>query len=105
MQDDQAHAFPDALGDTLDDFILNRAMVLVAPPDENVGLVEALLRKPVFRLLQRSCRGIDLRVLVQRVGDGVVHAVWIDRTHRLVDVFVDIFAPYNGVDGHCHAPR
>ncbi|MNL55967.1 hypothetical protein D3C87_1794210 [compost metagenome] len=80
-------------------------MVLVAPPDKNVGLVQTLLRKAVFRLLQRRGGGADLGVLVQRVGNGVVHAVWIDRTHRLIDVFVDIFAPYNGVDGHFHAPR
>ena len=93
------------LGDTLDDFILHRAMILVAPPDQNIGLVEALLRTPVFRLLQRGGGGVDLGVLVQRVGNGVVHAVWIDRTHRLIDVFVDIFDPYNGVDGHFHAPR
>ena len=43
MQDDEAHAFPDALGDALHNVILNCAVVLVAPPDENVGLVEALL--------------------------------------------------------------
>lgn len=104
MQDDEAHAFPDTLGNALDDFILNRTVVLVAPPDQNVGLVQTLLRKAVFRFLKRGGGGADLRVGIQRIGNGVVHTIGVDRTHRLVDVFVDIFAPYNGVDGHFLAP-
>src|SRR5690606_9152763 len=35
MQDDQAHAFPDALGDTLDHGVGNLTMRLVTPPEQD----------------------------------------------------------------------
>ena len=49
MQNDQAHAFPDALGDALDNLVADRAVVLVTPPEKNVGLGQPLDREAMFR--------------------------------------------------------
>ncbi len=59
VQNEKAHAFPDALGDTLDDDIGNGAVVLVAPPGEDIGFGEAGFGQAVFRLLQRRRRRAD----------------------------------------------
>ena len=42
VEDDQAHAFEDAVINALDDQILRFAVISVAPPDEHIGVVQHL---------------------------------------------------------------
>ena len=57
MEDDQPHAFPNALRDALDDLIIDIAMGRVTPPDQHIGLFEYLVGQAVLGILQR--RGLD----------------------------------------------
>jgi len=104
MQDDEAHAFPHPPRDALNHFVLDRAVILVAPPDEHVGFLEPGFAEPVLRLLER-CRGRRDRVIrVQRRGNGRMHSVRVDRAHHLVDALMDILSPDYCPDRHVTSP-
>jgi hypothetical protein len=105
MQDDQPHAGPDGLGHALHDLVRDLLVGGVAPPKEDVRPREAACGQAVLGLLQGRRGGLDGPVLVQRVGDGLVHALGIDSGDDLVLLLVDVLAPDDGSDGHGAAPR
>src|SRR5690606_2513282 len=78
MEHDQPHALKDALCHTLDDFVADAAMVLMSPPDQHIGSGKTLFAQAMFRFLQGRSRRFDCAILVERIGDGVVHPVRID---------------------------
>ncbi len=100
MQHEQAHAFPDAPGDTLDDHVGDGAMILVAPPGQDIGLGKPGFAQPMLRLLQRRRRRRDGGITVQRIGNRRVHALGVDAADDLIGILVDVFTPHNGANGH-----
>ncbi|MNT22651.1 hypothetical protein D3C72_1580430 [compost metagenome] len=104
MQHDQAHAFPDALGDALDDLVLDLAMGGMAPPDQHVGIGKRLDGAAMLGLLQRRGLGDDVAVFGQQARNLVVHAGGIIVGNDLVLLLVDVFAPDQGTDRHFQAP-
>ncbi len=69
MKDNQPHAFPHPLGNALDNFIGNRTVILVTPPDQNIRLRQPGFCQTMFRLLQPSSGGRDALVFVQGCGN------------------------------------
>ena len=100
MQDDQAHALPDALGDALDDLVVDRAVILVAPPEQHVGLGQPLSLRP--------CSGSCSVAVVASMPTSVFSAAaivlcmpfGIDLPHDRVGLLVDVLAPDDCPDGH-----
>ena len=105
MQDDQAHAFPDALLHALDDLVGDLAMGGMAPPEQHVGRGEALGGQAVLGLLERRGRGLDPAVLVERRGNRRMHAVRIERAHLLARLLMNVLAPDNGPNSHVYLPK
>ena len=74
MQDDEAHALPHPLLHPLDDGVVDLAMRHVAPPQQHIGLGQALDGQPVLRHVERHGLDFDLLVAVEGLGDGGVNA-------------------------------
>lgn len=98
MERNEAHPFPDAAEDALDRSVTHFAMGGVAPPKQDVGLIEPALRQAVLVILQR--RGLDFksRVLPQTFRNAVVHPVGINPGDDGVLALVHIFAPDEDAD-------
>ena len=101
MQHDQAHAFPDALLNALDDGVLDLAVRGMAPPDEHVGLGQAFLGQAVLGILQDDGPGLDVLVLVEGRRDGAMHAERIEAGDDLAGLLMNVFAPYQCANVGC----
>ena len=100
MEDDEAHALVDAPGDALDDGVVDAAVGLVAPPEQDVGLVEPRLGQAVLGLVLGGGRDRDALVGVEAGGDRAVDAVGVDRADDGVLALVDVLVPDDGSDHH-----
>ena len=100
VQQDDAHALPDALGDALDDFVGDVAMGGMAPPDQHVGFGQRLDGAAVLGLLQGGGFGHDIAVAGKEPGNLVVHAVGIVVGDDPVLLLVNVLAPHQGTDRH-----
>ena len=98
MEDDQAHALVDPLDDAVDDGVLDGAVGLVAPPEQDVGVLEAVGRQAVLGLVEGGGRGLDAGVGGEGGGDGGVDAVGVDRPDHRVLALVDELVPDDGSD-------
>ena len=105
MQDDQPHAFRDALLHALDDLVGDVAMRRMAPPEQHIGCGQTLGGQAVLGLLQGCRRCLDCRVAGKGCGDRSVHAVGIEGAHFLAGLLVDIFAPDHGSNRHVELPK
>jgi hypothetical protein len=54
----------------------------------------------VLGLVERGRGGLDVGVLVERVGDRLVHPLGVDAGHDAVLALVDVLAPDERADGH-----
>src|SRR5690606_6012133 len=72
----------------------------MAPPDEDVGLVEFLFGHAVLGILQRHRGGDELLVFADDPGDLAVHAFRVVLGDGLVLLFVDVLAPDGNPDRH-----
>ena len=88
----------DPLGDAVDDRVVDRAVGLVAPPEEDVGVVEAIHGEAVLGLVEGGGRGVDALVGGERGGDGAVDAVGVDGADERVLALVDELVPDDGSD-------
>ena len=100
MQDDQAHALPDAPLHALDNLVLDVAMRGMAPPQEHVGRCQPLLGKAMLGLLQRRRGCLDGLVFGQCRCNRFVHAVRIDGANFLARLFVNVLTPDHGPNCH-----
>ena len=73
VQDHQAHAFPDAPANTLDDGVVHLAVGRVTPPGEDVRRSQDFVSEAVLGFIQRGCS--DFQVSVRCQGPAI--APWM----------------------------
>ena len=78
VQGDEAHAVVDALADLGYHLVGNLLVRHVSPPEQDVGVVQDLVRQAVLGLVQRGGAHGHVLVLGKEVGDGAVDAVGVD---------------------------
>ena len=78
VQGDEAHAVVDALADLGHHLVGNLLVRHVSPPEQDVGVVQDLVRQAVLGLVQRGGAHGHVLVLGKEVGDGAVDAVGVD---------------------------
>src|ERR1043166_2384504 len=93
MQRDKSHSFPDSLDDTIDNFILDATMRGMTPPEQDIGLIKRLLRKPVLRFFQSRNVKSQLTIHPERVCNASVNLLWIDCSNLRIFTLMDIFVP------------
>jgi hypothetical protein len=82
------------------DCVIDAAVCGVPPPREHVGALQHSVAEPVLGLVQRGGARFDVTVLVQRVGDALMHALGIERGDELALLFVDVLTPNSDANGH-----
>ena len=100
VKDDEPHALKNPLLHAVHDFVLDLAVGHVAPPVQDVGVVEHLLGQPVLGLVQRGVTGLKAARLLQRRADGAVQAVGINFLDALVRFLVPKLVPQSSANGH-----
>ena len=105
VEDDEAHALVDPLGDAVDGGVVDLGVGLVAPPEEDVGVLEAGGGEAVLGLVEGGGGGVDAGVGVQGGGDGGVDAVGVDAADGGVLALVDELVPDDGSDHGGSPPR
>ena len=65
MQDNQAHSVEDPLPDPLDDGVIHLMVRPVAPPEEDVGPLQHVPGKTLFRHLHGGRADIELALQVE----------------------------------------
>ena len=68
----QVHAFMDAVNDVITDLVVGG----VAPPGQDIGLVQDFFRQTMLRLIHRR-RADGKALTAQVIGDDRVHAIGI----------------------------
>ena len=99
----QTHAGVHARVDAGHDFVAHRVMLGVAPPEEHVGLGEALLGQAVLRFVEGGGGDLQGGIFSQRGGKRGMNAVGINFRHDGIRPLMHELAP----DGHAdlaHAP-
>ncbi|GAB1361854.1 hypothetical protein MASR1M32_10900 [Rhodobacter sp.] len=105
VKKDRTHAGPDGTGHLLDNLVAHVAMGGMAPPDQDIGVVQPARRQAVIGLVQRRCGGRDAPGGVQRIGDALVHAGGVDAADGGGLLLVDVLAPDGDADaGHGPIP-
>ena len=86
--------------DPLDDIVGDLAVRGVAPPNQDVQVVEHLLGQAVLGFVERGGGhpGLVTEVLGDPRGDGVVHAVGIDGGDVRLDLLVPVLPPDENAD-------
>ena len=103
MQNDQAHAVQYMLMDALDNGVIHFVMGNVAPPDQNIGVVQNFLGQAVLRHIQGG--GFYIKTgFGQKIGDAAMDALRVDFRDIGVFDFMDIFVPYGYAGCHNTAP-
>ncbi|AFC33426.1 hypothetical protein PM3016_6822 [Paenibacillus mucilaginosus 3016] len=101
MQHDQAHPVQDAVLDALHDFVAHFVVRDMAPPEEDVGVVEHFLGQAVFRLIEGGIRNFHL--VAQPFADRGMNAVRVDGADFLIFLLMTEFVPDRHTQfGLCH---
>ena len=101
VEHDEAHALVDPLGDAVGGGVVDLGVGLVAPPEEDVGVLEPGGGEAVLGLVEGGGGGVDAVVGVEGGGDGGVDAVGVDGADERVLALVDELVPDDGSD---HGP-
>ena len=103
MQDDQPHAFQDALLDLRRVFVGDLVVGAMAPPGHDVGLGQDGVREPLalvaeFGHAHRSDAGLFSEV----AGNGLAHALGVDIHDLPVAFVVHALVPYRDAESVFH---
>ena len=79
---------------------LDLAMAHVAPPEQHIGIFQALLGQAMFRHVQRGGFKGDVRGAVEGLGNGAVNSLRVEFGHQRIGFFVLVLVPDQGADRH-----
>ena len=100
MQHDQPHAPQHPLLHPGDNFIGHLAVLAVAPPDQDVRIVQNLFRQPGLRLGQGGGAHGKIRAAFKNGGHGGVQPLRVYRQHGLRGFLQVIFIPNGYMNSH-----
>jgi hypothetical protein len=102
MEADDAHTLQNRFLDAVDYLVGHAVVAHMSPPDKHVGIVEDLLSKAAFLVVER-CGADGNIVAFKEIGDGLVNALGVDGSYLFVILFVVKFVP-DGYLYHIVAP-
>ena len=88
MQNDEAHALPDPLLDSLDDGVVHEAVGGMAPPQQHVRPGQPVDGQPVLGLVERRRLGGDVPAFLEGRRDRAMNSLGIKVANELVLLFV-----------------
>ncbi len=105
VQHHQAHARHHAAIDAVHHLVRHLMVGHVAPPQEDIGVVQHFLGQAVLLLPQGSRPGRDALLGVEETGDAAMDALGVDCADGLVAGFVKKLVPDSDADGrHSASP-
>jgi hypothetical protein len=94
---DESHlAGVDSLTDPFHQSIIHFSVGGVPPPDENVGIVQHLIRQSLIGIVESGEGYIDILTFGEKLTDCGMNAIGIDSADFFASFFVAVFVP----DGH-----
>ena len=75
----------------------------VRPPDEDIRVLQNLIRQTVFRLVHGGGPHVQIRFLAEEYGQISVNSLWEQRRHIFIFRLTQIFVP-NCHPNHSDAP-
>lgn len=104
VQGDHAHARENRVANEIGDRVRNMVVRHVAPPDQNVGLVENFFGNAAVGVADLAVFIVEGRradfdvVAAEKIGNGVVNAAGVNFFHFFVGLFVFEFVPDQNTD-------
>ena len=99
VEGDEAHLAEIHAGlDLLDQLVVDFAVCHVAPPEQDVGVFQNVIRQTLIGIVESGEADLEVLILIEECLDGGVQTVGVDGLDIFFRFFVTEFIPYCNAD-------